>query len=113
MLRVAVAVGQIGALGPAWPDGQPPVAGRCLRRGDFPNPDALERAIRAFIDTYNRLHARPFTWTYTGDPLAAHGLAGHELAPAGTRPGPPDGGAEATAWRHGVRLCHAGLPIRR
>ena len=33
---------------------------RCLRRADFPNPDALERAIRAFIATYNRLHAHPF-----------------------------------------------------
>ena len=44
---------------------------RCLRRGDFPSPDALERAIRTFIDAYNRLHARPFKWTYTGDPLAA------------------------------------------
>jgi hypothetical protein len=29
------------------------------------------QVIRAFIDTYNRLHARPFKWTYTGDPLAA------------------------------------------
>lgn len=44
---------------------------RCLRRGDFPNSDALERAIHAFIDTYNRRHAHPFRWTYTGDPLVA------------------------------------------
>ena len=44
---------------------------RCLRRGDFSNPEALECAIRAFIDTYNRLHAHPFRWTYTGDPLVA------------------------------------------
>ena len=47
------------------------LARRCLRRGDFPSADALERAIRAFIDADNRLHARPFKWTYTGDPLAA------------------------------------------
>ena len=44
---------------------------RCLRRSDFPNPDVPERGICAFIDTYNRLEARPFKWTYTGDPLAA------------------------------------------
>jgi transposase len=44
---------------------------RCLRRADFPSPDALERAICAFIAAYNRLHAHPFRWTYTGDPLAA------------------------------------------
>jgi transposase len=44
---------------------------RCLRRGDFPTADVLERAIYAFIDTYNRRHAHPFRWTYTGDPLVA------------------------------------------
>jgi len=25
----------------------------------------------AFIATYNLLHAHPYRWTYTGDPLAA------------------------------------------
>jgi hypothetical protein len=44
---------------------------RCLRRGDFSSLDALERAIRTFIDAYNQFHARPFKWTYTRDPLAA------------------------------------------
>jgi len=44
---------------------------RLLRRGDFPTADALEEQIIAFITTYNRLHAHPYRWTYTGDPLAA------------------------------------------
>ncbi len=44
---------------------------RCLRRGDFPSADALEAVITAFIATYNRLHAHPYRWTYSGDPLIA------------------------------------------
>lgn len=44
---------------------------RCLRRGDFPSTAALDNAIAAFIHTYNRLHAHPYRWTYTGDPLVA------------------------------------------
>jgi len=27
--------------------------------------------ILAFIDTYNRLHAHPYRWTYTGEALVA------------------------------------------
>lgn len=44
---------------------------RCLRLGDFRSGDDLAAKILAFIDTYNRLHAHPYRWTYTGDPVAA------------------------------------------
>jgi hypothetical protein len=44
---------------------------RCLRRGDFASADVLEAQITAFIQTYTRLDAHPYRWTYTGDPLAA------------------------------------------
>jgi len=44
---------------------------RCLRLGDFPSGDHLAAKILAFIDTYNRRHAHPYRWTYTGEPLAA------------------------------------------
>jgi transposase len=44
---------------------------RLLRKGDFPSADHLHAQILAFIATYNRLHAHPYRWSYTGDPLAA------------------------------------------
>ena len=44
---------------------------RCLAGGDFTSVTALKAHIEAFIRTYNRLHAHPYTWTYTGDPLVA------------------------------------------
>lgn len=44
---------------------------RCLRLGDFASGDHLSAAITAFIETYNRLHAHPYRWTYTGEVLAA------------------------------------------
>ena len=44
---------------------------RCLRLGDFHSGDDLAAKMLAFIETYNRLHAHPYRWTYTGDPLAA------------------------------------------
>jgi transposase len=44
---------------------------RCLRLGDFRSGDDLAAKIFAFIDTYNRFHAHPYRWTYTGQPLAA------------------------------------------
>jgi len=44
---------------------------RCLRMADFPSGDDLAAKILAFIDTYNRLHAHPYRWTYTGEALAA------------------------------------------
>lgn len=44
---------------------------RCLRLGDFRSGEDLAAKILAFMETYNRLHAHPYRWTYTGDPLAA------------------------------------------
>ena len=43
---------------------------RCLRLGDFHSGDDPAAKMLAFIETYNRLHAHPYRWTYTGDPLA-------------------------------------------
>jgi putative transposase len=37
----------------------------------LPLRDDLAAKMLAFIETYNRLHAHPYRWTYTGDPLAA------------------------------------------
>jgi transposase len=47
------------------------ISRRCLRLGDFASGDDPKDKILAFIETYNRLHAHPYRWTYTGDPLAA------------------------------------------
>jgi transposase len=44
---------------------------RLIRRGDFVSGDQLEQAILNFIATYNRLHAHPYRWNYTGEPLVA------------------------------------------
>jgi len=44
---------------------------RCLRLADFASGDDMAAKILAFIDTYNRLHAHPYRWTYTGEALAA------------------------------------------
>jgi putative transposase len=41
---------------------------RLLKRGAFSSVDDLIAQIMAFIERYNK-RARPFTWTYTGDPL--------------------------------------------
>jgi transposase len=45
------------------------VSRRVLRYGDFPSPDDLVTAIESFLDTWNRLEAHPFRWTYQGHPL--------------------------------------------
>jgi transposase len=44
---------------------------RLLRRGDFTSAEHLGAQILAFIATYNRLHAHPYRWTFTGEPLVA------------------------------------------
>ncbi len=44
---------------------------RCLRLGDFHSGEDLAAKIMAFIAAYNHLHAHPYRWTYTGEPLAA------------------------------------------
>lgn len=43
---------------------------KVIRRGIFKSRDELVQRLMAFIDAYNN-EARPFQWTYTGNPLAA------------------------------------------
>lgn len=43
---------------------------RLIRRGEFASVDELVAKLGAFISDYNRT-ARPFTWTYEGQPLKA------------------------------------------
>jgi transposase len=43
---------------------------KLLRRGEFTSRDDLVARIMAFIDEHNRT-ARPFAWTYDGNPLKA------------------------------------------
>ena len=44
---------------------------RLLKRASFPSVDELAERVRAFIDYFNRTLAKPFRWTYTGQPLVA------------------------------------------
>jgi transposase len=42
---------------------------RFLKRGDFAGAEQFEARLRAFLEDYNREHAHPYRWTYTGQPL--------------------------------------------
>ena len=42
---------------------------RFLKRGDFASAAAFEERIETWLTTYNRDHAHPYRWTYTGEPL--------------------------------------------
>ena len=42
---------------------------RVLKRGDFASAAACEDRIQSWLTTYNRDHAHPYRWTYTGEPL--------------------------------------------
>jgi transposase len=42
---------------------------RFLKRGDFANAAAFEERIQTWLTIYNRDHAHPYRWTYTGEPL--------------------------------------------
>jgi len=42
-----------------------------LRGGVWPSKQALVNQIMAYIKNYNQLWAKPFRWTYTGEPLTA------------------------------------------
>jgi hypothetical protein len=42
------------------------LARRLLRRSSFASVVELEQRVRAFIDHFNAVLARPFRWTYTG-----------------------------------------------
>ena len=44
---------------------------RLLKRASFTSVDELGQRVRAFIDYFNRTLAKPFQWTYTGQPLVA------------------------------------------
>lgn len=44
---------------------------RCLAGGNFCHVDELRHALLAFIDTYNRVEAHVYRWTYSGEVLAA------------------------------------------
>jgi transposase len=44
---------------------------KLLRRASFVSTDDLRDRILAFIAYFNRTMAKPFSWTYTGRPLAA------------------------------------------
>jgi hypothetical protein len=42
---------------------------RFLKRGDFVAAAEFEERIQTWLATYNRNHAHPYRWTYTGEPL--------------------------------------------
>jgi hypothetical protein len=42
---------------------------RFLKRGDFASAAEFEERIRTWLTIYNRDHAHPYRWTYTGEPL--------------------------------------------
>ena len=44
---------------------------RLLHRGNFRSARDLAAQVRDYIDYYNRHHAKPYRWTYTGQPLVA------------------------------------------
>lgn len=45
------------------------VVRRVLKRGDFPSLEALRQRLLDFIDYFNRTMAKPYRWTFTGQPL--------------------------------------------
>jgi transposase len=44
---------------------------KLLKRGNFTSVDDLKAQVLAFIAYYNQTMAKPFRWTYTGQPLTA------------------------------------------
>ncbi len=45
------------------------VVRRVLKRGEFNSLEALRQRLLDFIDYFNRTMAKPYRWTYTGQPL--------------------------------------------
>ena len=43
---------------------------RFLKRGDFASMADFEPRLLRYVEDYNRCHAHPYRWTYTGTPLA-------------------------------------------
>jgi transposase len=44
---------------------------RLLKRASFTSLEELRQRILAWIDSFNKIMAKPFKWTYVGRPLAA------------------------------------------
>ena len=44
---------------------------KLLKRGNFTSVEDLRAQVLQFIEYYNRTMAKPFRWTYTGQPLTA------------------------------------------
>ena len=42
---------------------------RFLKRGDFASMEDFEARLLGYVEDYNRSHAHPYRWTYTGTPL--------------------------------------------
>ena len=42
---------------------------RFLKQGDISSMADFEARLLAFVDDYDRRHAHPYCWTYTGTPL--------------------------------------------
>ena len=42
---------------------------RFLKRGDFSGAQSFEQRLDAWLTAYNRDHAHPYRWTFTGEPL--------------------------------------------
>jgi transposase len=42
---------------------------RFLKRGDFAGAATFEQRLDAWLTAYNRDHAHPYRWTFTGEPL--------------------------------------------
>src|SRR5208337_2586777 len=42
---------------------------RFLKRGDFASMADFEARLLRYVEDYNRCHAHPYRWTYTGTPL--------------------------------------------
>ena len=42
---------------------------RFLKRGDFASMADFEARLIEYVEDYNRCHAHPYRWTYTGTPL--------------------------------------------
>ena len=45
------------------------VVRRVIQRGNFPSVEALRQRLLDFIDYFNRTMAKPYRWTFTGQPL--------------------------------------------
>ena len=57
---------------------------KVMRRGDFKSVANLEDKLRGFFQYFNETMARPFDWTYTGNPVVKSPVA--EFCPPHRRP---------------------------